>query len=347
MIENGQIRQAILLVAAAVGVYLCFSLAVPFIASLTWALALAIVLIPLQLRLERRLINRSLASLLIVVAVALVLGVLVVLIGRQVLSEAASGAEHMEEVIRRWNPGVVVETFPRAASLLLWLTAQLEPAKAMAGLGEWLSEQSTALVKGSINQVMSFVLTFYFLFYFLRDRGRMLAGVNDLLPIDARQMEGICTRISDTMQATIRGTILVAIVQGTLGGLMFRLLDLPAPAFWGLIMALLTVVPVLGAFVVWIPAVVILALDGQWISAAVLAFWGGLVIAGIDNLLYPVFVGSQLRLHTLVVFVGAVGGLVLFGAPGVILGPVIIVATQSLLTAASQSSLGGSASDSN
>ncbi|MER9358587.1 AI-2E family transporter [Mesorhizobium sp. M0500] len=123
----------------------------------------------------------------------------------------------------------------------------------------------------------------------------------------------------------------VAAVQGTLAGLMFWWLGLPTPIFWGLVMGLLAIVPVLGAFVIWVPAAVYLALQGAWASAAILTVWGGVIVGGIDNLLYPMLVGNRLRLHTVVAFIGAVGGIVLFGASGLVLGPAVIAITISLI----------------
>jgi predicted PurR-regulated permease PerM len=112
---------------------------------------------------------------------------------------------------------------------------------------------------------------------------------------------------------------------------MFWWLGLPTPLVWGMVMALLAVVPILGAFVVWIPAAVFLALEGHWAKALILTGWGGIVIALIDNLLYPVLVGERLRLHTLLVFIAILGGLTLFGASGLILGPVVLAVTLALV----------------
>ena len=139
------------------------------------------------------------------------------------------------------------------------------------------------------------------------------------------------TRFAETVHATLLGTVVVAAVQGTLGGLMFWWLGLPTPVFWGLVMGLLAIVPVLGAFVIWVPAAIYLALEGAWGSSLILAIWGGVIIAGIDNLLYPMLVGNRLRLHTVVAFIGSVGGILLFGASGLVLGPAAIAVTISLV----------------
>jgi predicted PurR-regulated permease PerM len=137
--------------------------------------------------------------------------------------------------------------------------------------------------------------------------------------------------VGDTVYATIYGTLAVAAVQGTLGGLMFWWLGLPAPMLWGLVMGVLAVVPVLGAFIVWIPAALFLALDGNWGKALILALWGGVVVGGIDNVMYPILVGNRLKLHTIPAFMAIVGGLIVFGPSGLILGPVVLTVTVLLL----------------
>jgi predicted PurR-regulated permease PerM len=100
---------------------------------------------------------------------------------------------------------------------------------------------------------------------------------------------------------------------------------------WGVAMGLFAVVPVLGAFVIWVPAALFLALSGSWGKALILTVWGGVIVSLIDNLLYPVLVGKRLRLHTVPVFVALVGGLTLFGAAGLILGPVVLAITVALV----------------
>lgn len=112
---------------------------------------------------------------------------------------------------------------------------------------------------------------------------------------------------------------------------MFWLLGLPNPVFWGLVMALVAVVPVLGTFVIWIPAAIYLALSGDWGKAAVLTAWGGIVIAGLDNVLYPILAGGRLRMHTVPMFISIVGGIVVFGTVGLILGPLAVTTTMTLL----------------
>lgn len=149
----------------------------------------------------------------------------------------------------------------------------------------WLTNTAASFVRGSIVRLIGFVLTFYILFYFLRDRSAALESLRPLSPLSKLDMNRLFNEIIDTVHATLYGTLAVAIVQGTLGGLMFWWLGLPAPLLWGIVMGLLAIVPVLGAFVIWIPAALFLALEGSEGKALLLTLWGAIVVGGIDNLL--------------------------------------------------------------
>jgi predicted PurR-regulated permease PerM len=125
--------------------------------------------------------------------------------------------------------------------------------------------------------------------------------------------------------------VLVGMVQGMLGGLMFWWLDLPGAWFWAIVMGLLSIVPVLGPPLVWVPAALVLLLHGEWGQASLLLVWGAAVVGLADNLLYPVVVGRYLRLHTVPLLVALIGGVVVFGGVGFFLGPVVLAVTVTML----------------
>ena len=131
--------------------------------------------------------------------------------------------------------------------------------------------------------------------------------------------------------ATVYGTLTVSAVQGCLGGLMFWWLGVPAPILWGVVMAVLSLFPMAGSFLVWFPTATWFALQGDWTRATILVAWGATVIGLVDNLLYPLLVGREMRLHTLLVFFAIVGGVLAIGASGLILGPVLLAVTTTLL----------------
>lgn len=321
----------IILAAAGTGAALSLFLAWPFLPALTWAVVLAVILLPLQRHLEKRMQSSALAALVSVMTAALLLCLPLALIAQQLLGEAADGARYVEGILSGWDGARLAVTYPRLSSVVDQVLAPFDPAAAFGSISEQLTAWSAMLVRGSVGQAVTLVLTFYLLFYLLRDRTRVRAAFDSLSPFDPGENVAIRDRFAETVHATIVGTVLVATVQGTLGGLMFWWLGLPAPAFWGIVMGLLAIVPVLGAFIVWVPAALYLAMEGRWLDAAVLVGWGGVIIAGIDNLLYPVLVGRKLRLHTVVAFIGAVGGVLWLGPSGLVLGPALVSVTLLLI----------------
>jgi predicted PurR-regulated permease PerM len=158
-----------------------------------------------------------------------------------------------------------------------------------------------------------------------------VAAIGHVLPLTAPEYTQLTGRITNTVFASVYGTAAVAVLQGGLGGAMFWWLDLPAPLFWGVMMGLLGIVPFLGAFVIWAPAAMFLALNGDLQSAILLTLWGTLVVGLVDNVLYPILVGKRLMLHSVLSFIAVVGGLLLFGAAGIILGPIVVAGAQTLL----------------
>jgi len=194
-----------------------------------------------------------------------------------------------------------------------------------------LSKGLGTLVTATGWLLMQFLVTFMSLFFFFRDRHRVLSGLRSLLPLSNSETDKVFSRVNDTIHSTIFGSVVVALVQGIMGGLVFWWLDLPSPLLWGAVMAVLAVVPMLGTFVIWAPTAVFLLIQGEWVSAVTLVAWGAFAIGTIDNFLYPFLVGQRLRLHTLLVFFAIVGGIMLFGASGVILGPLLLACADALL----------------
>ncbi|MEI7728778.1 MAG: AI-2E family transporter [Verrucomicrobiota bacterium] len=328
---RSHIQTLVLMVVTAGGIYLCYRLALPFLSALAWALALAVLFSPLQRWLELKLKRPNLAAAVSVLVVGLIVVIPATFVGQRLVQEAAKGAELIKAKAESGEWRIPLKAQPRLASLADRIERQIDLPGTVKTVAAWLTGAAGAIVKGSVVQVIGFCMTFYLLFFFLRDRCSALQSLQSLSPLSEIEMDRLFGRVNDTIYATIYGTLAVSAVQGLLGGLMFWWLGLPAPLLWGMVMALLAVVPVLGAFVVWIPAALFLALEGSWGQALMLTLWGMIVVGGIDNLLRPILVGNRLKLHTIPVFMSLVGGLILFGPSGLILGPVILTVTTVLL----------------
>lgn len=326
-------RVPLMLLAAATlgGVALCFVLALPFLGSLTTAVTFAILFGPVHSRIEAGLKNRTLAALVSVLAILLIVAVPSSLILQRLVTESAAGAVLIQRKLAAGEVQQILDAHPTLAPIGQWIQQQVDLPSLLSGLASWLSNVGASFLRGSFAQVTGLAITFYLTFYFLRDRREARHAIIDLSPLTHFETERVLNRLAETVEAIVYGTVAVAVIQGTLGGLMFWFLGLPAPLFWGVVMAILSVVPVLGSFVVWVPTAILLALDGQWGDAIILSLWGALVVGNIDNILRPMLVGNRLKLHTVPAFISMIGGLLVFGAPGFILGPITVTVTLLLI----------------
>jgi predicted PurR-regulated permease PerM len=306
-------------------------MALPFVPALTWALALAVLFMPVHRWLESTVKHPNLAASVSVLVIGLIVVVPATFVGQRLVSEAVTGADTIRARVESGEWQRVLDVHPRVAPIAQWIERRIDLPGTISTIAAWLTNATASFVRGSVIQAIGVLLTFYLLFYFLRDQRAVLLSLRSLSPLSEAEMDRLFSRVGDIVHATIYGTLAVAAVQGTLGGLMFWWLGLPAPLLWGLVMGVLAVVPVLGAFVVWIPAALFLALDGSWGKAVILALWGGVVVGGIDNVIYPILVGNRLKLHTIPAFIAIVGGLIVFGPSGLILGPVALTVTVLLL----------------
>lgn len=325
------VHTLLLMAVTVAGLYLSYRLAAPFVPAMAGALALAVLFAPLHRWLERRLGNGNLAAGVCVLVVALIVVVPVIMIASRLFDELGRGAQAIQALVESGSWRAAFDRHALLAPIGQWLDKQVDLPAVVAPAASWLTSTGASLVQGSVVQAIGAVLVFYMLFYMLRDRAIAMRSLRSLSPLSIPDMSRLFTEVTDTVHATVYGTLVIAVIQGALGGLMFWWLGLPEPLLWGIVMGLLAIVPVLGAFVVWVPAAIFLALAGNIGSALLLTVWGALVVGGIDNLLYPMLVGNRLKMHTLVAFVSIVGGLIVFGPSGLILGPVVFTVTRLLL----------------
>lgn len=339
-IDVGSVRKAptarpiLLGIGAALLVYLSWRMVRPFLPAVCWALALAVIVEPLRVRLVRRSVPLNVTTLILVGAVlAAVIGPGVVLV-RALAGEAADVMNHVASEAGSRTFREAAERSPVAGPVLHWLDSRFdvagEAAQLARSLAGWASSTLSAVLTGSMWLLSQIVVTIFVLFYFVRDGPVILIHTRAYLPFEPASVDYVLGRVARTIRIALGGKFVVASIQGALGGLMFFWLDLRAPVFWGAVMAVLSIFPVLGAFVVWLPAVLVFALQGDWAHALLLTGWGLFVIHPVDNLLGPVLVGSTLRLHTLLMFFSIVGGLAAFGASGIVLGPLIVSVAAAL-----------------
>jgi predicted PurR-regulated permease PerM len=313
------------------GAALCAFMAKPFLAALVWSTTLAVLFAPLDVAISKRLKSRGLSALTTAMVTACIVVVPAILIAGTLLNEAVRSAALVVPMFDADNWTRLVGKHPWLAPALEWVHDKVDFPDVMRTATTALASWSGSALRASFSGVTNLLLTFYFLFYLLRDREKITEAARLHLPLSEPEFSQVTRRATDTIFATVFGTVAVAALQGGLGGLMFWWLGLPAPVFWGVLMGLLAIVPFLGAFVIWAPAAIFLALSGAYTSAIVLTVWGILVVGLVDNAVYPILVGNKLHMHTVLSFIAVVGGLVFLGAPGVVLGPLLLAVTLTLV----------------
>jgi predicted PurR-regulated permease PerM len=306
-------------------------LASPFLAPLAWALAIAVVTAPIHHGLRRRIPEANVAAVAAVLVVMIVVVTPIFLVGRVIAIEVIARAGSLPDAddAERWTR--LAERHPSVAPFARWLDRRINVRTEAKQMVSRFVGYVSGVLGGSVWVIVDILLVLFFLFYFYRDGPRGLDTIRALLPLGESESTLLFERVAATIHATFRGTLVVASVQGVLGGLMFWILGLPAALVWGVIMGLFAIVPVLGPFLVWIPAALWLLLEGSWVRALVLVAWGSLVVSLVDNLLYPWVVGRELELHTVLVFLSLVGGILFFGGSGIVLGPLVLAILLSLI----------------
>jgi predicted PurR-regulated permease PerM len=303
----------------------------PFVPALAWALALGVLIEPIHARLAARIRWPIVSAGLCVIGAALVLlgpaTALVNAAAQQVAGLTASA--DLPGGVQSWND--VVARIPMGPTIAAWVNSHVDLERQWQQATEGLAMRVTSIVTGTVWMGAQFMVMLFVLFYFLRDARPGLATLRRYSPLSERETDQVFSDVAAMIYATVYGTLAVSAVQGCLGGLMFWWLGVPAPLLWGLVMALLSLFPMAGSFLVWFPTAAWFALQGDWTRAITLVVWGATVIGLIDNLLYPLLVGREMRLHTLPVFFAIVGGVLAIGASGLILGPVLLAVTMTLL----------------
>jgi predicted PurR-regulated permease PerM len=196
---------------------------------------------------------------------------------------------------------------------------------------DWIINRGSNLLVSVPRIVLNLFVMFFTLFYFLKDGSRLIVKLSKYLTLPHGKYTIILSRLKEILHGVTYGYLLVGLIQGTLGAVGFYIFGISSPIFWGLIMAVLSLVPFVGAGAIWLPAMLIMLLDGifsgsNWIIAkSILLFLYGLfIISGLDNVLRPKLMGNKAKIHPAIVMLGIFGGAVVFGPFGVIVGPLIL-----------------------
>jgi predicted PurR-regulated permease PerM len=193
----------------------------------------------------------------------------------------------------------------------------------LGGTGAFLVVTLSATTRATAVLIFQFVVMLYTMFFFLTDGPRLLQSVLTYLPLTEADKQRMLGKFVSVTRATLKGTVLIGMAQGILEGLAFWAVGIEGPIFWGAVMTVLSIIPGIGAALVWVPAAIILVATGQLWQGIVLAAFSALVVGSVDNVLRPRLVGHDTQMHELLIFFSTLGGLILFGAMGFIVGPIL------------------------
>jgi predicted PurR-regulated permease PerM len=301
---------------------------------MTWAAFLAFLLYPLNLRLRRRFAGKAAAA-----GVMTILAPLVILLPLSALS--IDFAAQISALLQRLQKSAAeldikslsdLQQFPWIARINLWL--EVHSGISAEQIQSWLVSGTREVLRraasmgggfflGALGSLLGFAIMLFLLFFFLRDGDIMLARVRRLIPLDEVRKERLFRQLSGVTRAIVIGTSVTALMEGVLIGVGFTIASLPSPVVFGVLAALLSMLPVGGAAFVWGPAVIWLFVDARWGFGIFMLAWG-VLISGLDNVLRPLLISGRARISALAVFIGVLGGISAFGAIGLIAGPVVL-----------------------
>jgi predicted PurR-regulated permease PerM len=322
----------------------------PLFGAVCWAVFIAIVFWPMHrmfLRGSKGRRNMAAAASLTVVLLIVILPL--ALVASSITQEATLLVEKMRSGEIQFSAYFqrVVEALPAWAREILdhlgFADLGLVQQKLIAYLGNSSRVVTTRVVgigQVTLNFLVSFFTMVYLLFFLFRDGDRLAQSVARAIPLYPQHTHRLLTQFATVVRATVKGNILVALVQGALGALAFWVLGVTGAVFWGAVMALLSLLPAVGAILVWGPVAIYFVFTGDLVKGIGLALWGTLVIGLVDNFLRPMLVGKDTRMPDYLILVATLGGLVVFGLNGFVIGPVIaavfLVSWEMLATARQQ-----------
>jgi len=305
----------------------------PFYGAILWGLVVSILFNPLYLRLRTAMGQRETLASAVTVLLVIAIVILPLIAISTSLGQQASG---LYRRVRSGDLDFVLYLQRIRDALPSWMRELLnyfgltDLAAAKDKLTEALTQASQLIAAralgiglGAFDFAISLGVMLYLLFFLLRDGDDLLKRVKIAVPLNTEQMTLLLTRISLVVRATVKGGIAVAVIQGILGGLAFWFLDISASLLWAVVMAFLSLLPAIGAAIVWAPVALYLLATGNIGQGLFLIGYGVLVIGLVDNLLRPFLVGKSTKLPDYMVLISTLGGIEIFGLNGFVLGPLI------------------------
>lgn len=305
----------------------------PFYGAMFWAVMLGIIFVPLQRRLLLRFGGRRNLAALCTLLVCLVVAILpVIVISALLVQEGATLYKNVES--GQLNIAAYLAEFKRLLPPYTqhWLDRlgmgdlnglRDKIAKWALQGSQFLATQAFSVGQITFDFVMSFFIMLYLLFFCLRDGQELVRKIRTTIPLAEPQKRRLQLKFNRVVRATIKGNVVVAITQGALGGFIFWSLSIPSALLWAVVMGFLSLLPAVGAGIVWAPVALYFLLSGMIWQGVVLSLFGIFVIGLVDNVLRPILVGKDTRMPDYLILISTLGGMAVFGLNGFVIGPMV------------------------
>jgi predicted PurR-regulated permease PerM len=315
-------------------IYLVFRIYEPFLAALGWAAILVIFFYPMHQRLLKR-FSPTKSAVFSTLIVTLLLIVPAILVTSLFIREALA-------ISRGFEQSLQVKQAPLLEKSWQWIAQHvpgLDPnadvlqllAQGIENEAGFLAQRLGTILKNIAAFLFDLFVMIFAMFYFFRDAVPIVRGVRSILPFDAEHRESMITQTRNLISASVTTSLVLAAVQGIIGGFGFLLVKLPVPLFWGVAMGFFSLVPVIGSGLIFVPAALWLGFTGHWGRAILLLAICAGVSGVVDNILRPLLLGGRTELSALVIFISVVGGVGLFGMLGLVLGPILVATAAGVL----------------
>lgn len=328
-----QFQERVFLGFVAVATIAMAWIASPFYGAILWALTAAIVFAPVNARLTRALNgHRNTAAGLTLLSIIAIVIVPAFVIGSLLVEEALGTYQMLEkqqldigatlEAARSGLPQPVLQAIDKYALTDLDKIEERLSAVLTSGL-RVAAEQALSIGQSAFGFAVSLSIMLYLTYFLLRDGRSISQMVSSRMPLAPAKRRALFEKFTTVIRATIKGSIVVAIAQGLIGGLTFYFLDIRAPLLWGVVMGMLSLVPAIGTGLVWVPVAIYLLATEDFGRGITLLLIGFFIISMVDNILRPILVGKDTRMPDYVVLIATLGGIAVMGINGFIIGPVI------------------------
>ncbi len=308
----------------------------PFFYPIFWATIIAGIFYPIFKKINSKLKYPNISSLVTIFMVFVIIILPVALLSSLILKESLNVYESISN-----NQGPLVNT---VKNVFDWIQNNpiidkfnLDEQQVTAKLTEiaktttdFIFTAAKNLTQNSLTFLIMFIIMFYTLFFFLKDGDKLLKKLMRIFPLGDKHEVIMYKKFTSTARAVLKGTLIVGGIQGLLGGLLFYVVGIEGALIWGVIMMMLSIVPSLGSYIIWLPAALVMFVLGNVWQGVLMVIFGALVISTIDNFLRPILVGKDTQMHPLLILFSTLGGLVFFGISGFIIGPIVTALLLSL-----------------